>query len=97
MTSVIEQFKNRLEILHGQSPLIPITKIRQKTTGMIIAPTTTEKLIFPERSITLGLQDIEPKQLTMTDVQEVEASFKPTGAATANKRTTNIFRPRPRK
>jgi hypothetical protein len=60
-------------------------------------PTTPGKLIFPERSINLGLQDIEPKQLTMADVQEVEASFKPTGAVAANKRTTNIFRPRPRK
>lgn len=66
-------------------------------TNSVPVPTTPEKLIFPERSINLGLQDIEPKQLTMADVQEVEASFKPTGAATANKRTTNIFRPRPRK
>lgn len=96
MTSVIEQIRNRLEILHGQSPLIPITQGRQRPIG-IPAPTTPEKLIFPERSINLGLQDIEPKQLTMTDVQEVDASFKPTGGAAANKRTTNIFRPRLRK
>jgi hypothetical protein len=94
MTSVIEQIRNRLEILNSQSPLIPIVRLAVTD---VVYPSTPEKLIFPERAVKLTLQDIEPKQLTMSDVQEVESSFKPTGGNSANKKTTNIFRPRTRK
>lgn len=98
MVSVIDQIKNRLEILYLQSPLIPVIKefrqtpVVEKPIGE--APTIrNEKITFPEKSLSLSIGDIEPKQISI-DAPEVDDSFKPEAPQSANKKTTAVFNKR---
>jgi hypothetical protein len=102
MVSVIDQIKNRLEILYRQAPLVPIMKeyAQPPTREEIRQPVQQEetgKITFPERALSLSIGDIEPKQITMVDVDEINDSFKPEKPQIANKKTTGVFGKQQRK
>lgn len=97
MVSVIDQIKNRLDILQQQAPLVPIVKYYRKVdtaVPIVVAPSgTDERITFPERTTRALVSDIEPKQMSM-DVQEIGDTFKPQGPQTTNKRATEVFKRR---
>ena len=97
MVSVIDQIKNRLEILYRQAPLVPIVKDyvqpppTQEEVRRPVQLEGTGKITFPERAFSLSMGDIEPKQITRVDVEEVNDSFKPEKPQIPNKKTTGVF------
>lgn len=92
MVSVIDQIKNRLDILQRQAPLVaivkPVSPFRRQE------PPVMEKVVFPENALNMDIKDIEPLQRTMDDVRTMEDSFKPQGVDTTNKNTTSVFKRR---
>lgn len=92
MISVIDQIKNRLEILQRQAPLVaiikPISPFRRQE------PPAMDKILFPETKLSMEVKDIEPIQRTMDDVRTVEDTFKPPAVEIANKNTTSVFKRR---
>lgn len=98
MVSVIDQIKNRLDILQQQAPLVPIVKYYRKVdtavpTVVAGASAIDNRITFPERTTRALVSDIEPRQMSM-DVQEIGDTFKPERPQTANKRTTEVFKRR---
>lgn len=97
MVGVIDQIKNRLDILQQQAPLVPIVKYYRKVETVVPtvgAPSgTDERITFPERTTRALISDIEPRQIPM-DVQEIGDTFKPQGPQTTNKRATEVFKRR---
>ena len=98
MVGVIDQIKNRLDILQQQAPLVPIVKYRAEVAPMEKPPaeatvSTNNRITFPERTTRALVSDIEPVQRTM-DIQEIGDTFKPQGPQTTNKRATEVFKRR---
>lgn len=90
MASIIDQIKNRLELLKTHRPLVPVIKMPP----IFIPPQPIEKIVYPESRIVMTLENLEPKQKTMEDVQEIDSSYKPIGTEPSKRTTTGAFKPR---